>query len=167
MAEAVFQPVAGERSSQAPTDPHPVDHLGKCLESLAAGVFQPGQFIEHNRVEVEILFAQPLQVVVVGDDDVGFRLQRIRSFARCADRNPQTQFRRPLPYLDRPDADADPLWGQHQESFGDPVVDRIAHGGQRQRRLSCAYRREDHGAIMLVQKVRAFFLVVAQLHFSH
>ena len=71
LAEGVLQPVTGEGAGQPPPDRDVADHFVERLEAFAGRVFQPRQLIEHDAVEsIQPILGQPLQVVVVGHDDI-------------------------------------------------------------------------------------------------
>ena len=76
LAKDVLEAVAGKATRQPPPDLHRVDDGRERLEALAAGILQTRQFIKHHGVEVQILFGQPLQVVVVGDHHLRVAVER-------------------------------------------------------------------------------------------
>ena len=162
LAKHVFQPVAGKRPGQPPADLDVVDQLCQRLEPGAGGVLQPGQFVEHHRVEPPQP-RQGLHVVVVGHHHVGVRVDRGLALARCAHGHGQPQVWRPQLGLGRPDADGHALGGQHQKAFCHAGGQYVADRRQRQRGLARANGREDHRPVTLVQEIGGVVLVGSKI----
>ena len=158
LAEHVFQPVRGERSGQAPADGEAVEHLVERLEAFAGRVLEPGQFVEHDAVEGQIL-RQLVEVVVVDDDDVAARRKRCLALGGGADSNGIRQRRRPLRHLDGPHVRTHAFGRHHQPAPGVAVALHLGHGAERDRGLAGAHGCQDHGAVTLVQERHGLLLV--------
>ena len=164
LTENVLQPVAGKAAGQPPADRELVDDLVQRLEPFAAGIFEARQFVKDDAIKAQALLGQPLQRVVVGDDQLRAGLKGFEAARWWPQAQGNGQVRRPFGGFDRPDAGGNALGGQYQEAFGVACVQHIAHGHQRQRGLTRADRCQHQRPIPLVQEIGGCVLVGSKFH---